>query len=107
MPKVTFIEADGSQTIIQGKIGHTLMETARDNNVQGIVAECGGAAMCATCHVFVVESFWPVTGERKEIEEDMLDMSSVERRPDSRLSCQIELTEEMDGLIVHLPESQT
>ena len=83
------------------------MVTARDNSVAGIVAECGGAAMCATCHVFVEEAQLGMVGERGEIEEEMLEVTSVPRRHTSRLSCQIELTEDMDGLIVHLPETQT
>lgn len=106
MPRVTFIHPDGSATTVEGKIGHSVMETARDNNVAGVVAECGGAAMCATCHVFVDDPFVPMTGPRNDIEEEMLDLTATQRRSTSRLSCQIKLTEQMDGLIIHLPETQ-
>lgn len=106
MLKVTFVQPDGTETTVEAKVGHSLMETARDNGVAGIVAECGGAAMCATCHVFVADSFVPITGSCNDIEEEMLEVTADERRSTSRLSCQIELTKEMDGLIVHLPETQ-
>lgn len=106
MPTVTFVHPDGTETTVDAKVGRSLMETARDNGVAGIVAECGGAAMCATCHVFVAENFTSITGSCNHIEEEMLEMTAEERRATSRLSCQIELTNEMDGLIVHLPETQ-
>lgn len=106
MPKVTFIHPDGTETTVEGRIGHSLMEVARDNNVTGIVAECGGAAMCATCHVFVDERFVTATGARNEIEEEMLDLTATQRRPTSRLSCQIKLVEAMEGLVLHLPGTQ-
>lgn len=83
----------------------TVMEVARKNDVPGIEAECGGACSCATCHVYVDEGWFPKTGGSEEMEEDMLDFA-FDVRPNSRLSCQIKVTDELDGLVVHTPEKQ-
>lgn len=105
MPKVTFIAADGTRNTIEAEAGASLMEAAIKNRVPGIDAECGGACACATCHVYVDEEWRAATGEAKPSEEDMLDYA-FDVRPTSRLSCQIILTEAMDGLVVSTPLKQ-
>lgn len=105
MPKVTFIQPDGTENTVEAEPGMTLMEAAVKNSVRGIAAECGGACSCATCHVYVEEAWREATGEPEAMEEDMLDFA-FDVRPMSRLSCQIRLTEELDGLTVRIPEKQ-
>lgn len=105
MPTITYIEHNGKEHIVEAQVGQTLMEAAVANLVPGIVAECGGACSCATCHVYVDEKWQKVTGEPSEMEEDMLDFA-FDVRPTSRLSCQIKITEDMDGLVVRIPEHQ-
>lgn len=105
MPKITFIEHDGSTHEVEGEAGMTVMEVARKNDIPGIEAECGGACSCATCHVYVDETWVAKTGASEEMEEDMLDFA-FDVRGNSRLSCQIKLTDELDGLIVRTPEKQ-
>ncbi len=105
MAKVTYIEHDGTEHVIDVKPGLTVMEGAVKNNVPGIDADCGGACACATCHVYVDESWLAKTGDRSAMEESMLDFAEgVETN--SRLSCQIKVTDALDGLIVGRPESQ-
>ncbi|CAN7639473.1 2Fe-2S iron-sulfur cluster-binding protein [Phenylobacterium sp. LjRoot225] len=105
MAKITYIQFDGSESVIDVKPGLTVMEGAVKNNVRGIDADCGGACACATCHVFVDPAWVDKTGDKSAMEESMLDFAeNVE--PNSRLSCQIKVTEELDGLVVRLPESQ-
>ena len=106
MPKITFIESDGSTTEVDGVNGVTLMQTAVDNNVTGILGDCGGSCACATCHCYVAEEYLAKLAVPDEIEEAMLEMA-VEPKDNSRLSCQIELTDELDGLAVTLPSSQS
>src|ERR1700723_1151252 len=106
MPKITFIKSDGAQLVIDAKEGLTLMQAGIDGGISGIVAECGGCCQCATCHVYV-EPEWqgrlrPVT----EAEDVMLDNTVCERLPGSRLSCEIKVTPDLDGLIVRLPARQ-
>ena len=105
MVKVTFTEHDGTVHEAEGQAGLTVMETAVKNNVPGIDADCGGACACATCHVYVDGDWAPKTGSPSPMEESMLDFAS-EREETSRLSCQIKLTAELDGLAVRLPEFQ-
>ena len=105
MPKITFIDFEGSSRTVEGEIGATVMETAIKNAIPGIEAECGGACACATCHVHVDEAWRAVVGEPSPMEEDMLDFG-YDVRPNSRLSCQIKVTAELDGLIVRTPERQ-
>jgi 2Fe-2S ferredoxin len=105
MVKVTYINHDGTRFDVEAEAGSTVMENAVQNAVPGIEAECGGACACATCHVYVDEAWSGVIGEPSPIEEDMLDFA-YEVRPNSRLSCQIRLTEAMDGLVVTTPERQ-
>jgi 2Fe-2S ferredoxin len=105
MPKVTYVEPDGTVREIEARSGATVMETAVDNDVQGIVAECGGACSCATCHVYVDEEWLDKLPPPDAQEDGMLDCV-LDRRPNSRLSCQIELSEELDGLRVRVADAQ-
>lgn len=106
MVKVTYVACDGTETTVEGEPGASVMQTALDNNVDGIVGECGGAMMCATCHCHVDEVWSEKTGPRHDGEDDMLECAASETTPTSRLSCQIKLSEELDGLRVSLPEEQ-
>lgn len=105
MAKITFIAADGSRYEVEAENGSTVMENAIRNGVPGIEAECGGACACATCHVYVDDAFMEVVGEPEAMEEDMLDFA-FDVRPTSRLSCQIRVSDELDGLIITVPERQ-
>ncbi len=105
MPKITYIESNGTSHETQGEVGSTVMETAVMNGVPGIVAECGGACTCATCHVYVDGEWTEAVGGPSMMEEDMLDFAFAVR-PTSRLSCQIKIKPEHDGLVVHVPERQ-
>jgi 2Fe-2S ferredoxin len=105
MPKITYIEHNGETHVVEGETGQTVMETAIKHAIPGIVAECGGACSCATCHVYVDEAWREQTGEPSPMEEDMLDFA-FEVKPNSRLSCQIRLRPELDGLVVRIPEHQ-
>ena len=105
MPQITFIDAQGTARTVEAANGATVMETAIRNDVPGIVAECGGACACATCHVYVDEAWVGAVGGASQMEQDMLDFAS-DVRPNSRLSCQIKVSPELDGLVVHTPERQ-
>ena len=105
MPKITYIDTDGASRTIDAEIGSTVMETAIKNGIPGIEAECGGACACATCHVYVDEAWVAIVGGPSPMEEDMLDFG-YDIRTNSRLSCQIKVTTEIDGLIVRTPERQ-
>ncbi len=105
MVKITYIDFEGTPRTVEGEIGSTVMETAIKNNIPGIEAECGGACACATCHVHVDEAWWEAVGGPSPMEEDMLDFG-YDVRPNSRLSCQIKVAAELDGLIVRTPERQ-
>lgn len=106
MPKIMFIDPSGSTHEVEADEGASVMRAGLLGGVQGIVAECGGECSCATCHVYVDENWTDKTGEPSLDEEDMLEFTESERKPTSRLSCQIEVSEELDGLIVNLPEEQ-
>ena len=105
MPKITYIEASGKEHVIDVAAGMTVMEGAVKHNVPGIDADCGGACACATCHVYVDPAWARKTGESTGMEQSMLDFAN-EVEPTSRLSCQIKVTAELDGLVVRLPKSQ-
>lgn len=105
MVKLTYIEHDGTSHEVEAEPGLTVMEVAVKNGIPGIDADCGGACACATCHVHVDPSFAEVTGAPSAMEESMLDFAS-ERDETSRLSCQITIREELDGLVVRLPQFQ-
>jgi ferredoxin, 2Fe-2S len=105
MVKITFIDTGGTARTVEGDVGATVMETAIKHGVPGIEAECGGACACSTCHVYIDEAWREKVGEPSPMEEDMLDFA-FEVRPNSRLSCQIKVREDLDGLTVHTPERQ-
>ena len=105
MTKLTFIAHDGTHFDMDAENGSTVMENAIRNAVPGIEAECGGACACATCHVYVDEEWKDVVGPPSPMEEDMLDFG-FDVRPNSRLSCQIKVSDELDGLTVSTPERQ-
>lgn len=106
MPKVVYVAESGEERAVDAALGESVMAAAVKNGVPGIVAECGGNASCATCHVWVREEFLAATGAIGDMEEDLLDMGVSDRRDGSRLSCQIPVTEELDGLVVDVPPSQ-
>ena len=105
MTQITFITNTGEHMTVAAKDGATVMETAIQNAVPGITAECGGACACATCHVYVDDAWTTKTGKPAATEEDMLDFA-FDVRPNSRLSCQIKVRPELDGLVVTVPERQ-
>ena len=106
MPKVVYVSLDGSQRAFNVTVGDTVMATAVQNGVPGIVGECGGNCSCATCHVYVREDFLPLVGPPNDLEDDLLDLAVTERRSGSRLSCQIRMAEALDGLTVDIPPVQ-
>ena len=103
---ITFVNPDGRRTSVDAKAGETVMSAAVANGIDGILAECGGSMMCATCHCYVDDAWSGQTSDRQDGEEDMLECAASEVRETSRLSCQIEVTEALDGLVVHLPDEQ-
>ena len=105
MAKITYIEHDGTRHEVDVPEGLTVMEGAIRNMIPGIDADCGGACACATCHVYVDAAWTEKTGERSSMEESMLDFAS-EVEASSRLSCQIRVTADLDGLVVRMPEQQ-
>lgn len=106
MAKIKFVAADGSEHVADGSPGESVMRTAVKNGVPGIVGECGGNASCATCHVYVQPEFLDAVGPPGDFEQDMLDLAVTDPRANSRLSCQIRIADELDGLTVGLPEQQ-
>jgi 2Fe-2S ferredoxin len=106
MVKITFIDHDGKSRTVNAEPGSTVMENAIRNGVPGIEAECGGACACATCHVHVDPVWLEKTGKPSPMEEDMLDFA-FDVRANSRLSCQIKVSDALDGLIVRTPERQS
>ena len=105
MPKVTYIDHTGQERTVEAREGASVMETAVRNDIPGIDADCGGACACATCHVYVDEAFMALVGEPQSMEQSMLDFAE-DVRPNSRLSCQIQITAALDGLRVTTPENQ-
>jgi 2Fe-2S ferredoxin len=99
VPRIVYHDIDGNRREVVVQKGSTVMEGAIDNGVAGIVAECGGACACATCHAYVADAWVPRLRPMEEMEDAMLD-SAVDRRPSSRLTCQIEVTDDLDGLEV-------
>jgi 2Fe-2S ferredoxin len=106
MPQVTYLSPDGTEKTLDARVGDSVMETAVRNGVRGIVAECGGACACATCHVFVDARFTGLVGAPGDLEDDMLDGAATPRTETSRLSCQIKMRDEFDGLIVRIAPEQ-
>ena len=107
MAKVTYIEASGAKHVIDVPLEETVMRGALYNNVPGIIGECGGACSCATCRCYVDESWTSKVGApASDAERDLLEAAEGEVKPNARLSCQITMTPDLDGLIVRLPEKQ-
>lgn len=105
MPKITFIEFDGSEHVVDAHVGSSVMESAIENMVPGIDADCGGNCICSTCHGYIQADWTDKLTPRDAEEEAMLQFAS-EPEANSRLTCQIPVTEELDGLVVRLPEMQ-
>jgi 2Fe-2S ferredoxin len=106
MPRIVFLLHTGERRLVEGSSRGSLMQAAVDNGISGIVAECGGACACATCHVYIDPPDLGRMPAASLIEREMLDGVAAERRPESRLSCQIRLTDALDGLVVRVPERQ-
>ena len=105
MVKITYVEFGGTEHVVDVPEGLTVMEGARDNDIPGIEADCGGACACSTCHVYVDEAWVAKLPGREPMEEDMLDFAH-EAKPNSRLTCQVRVTPELEGLVVRMPEKQ-
>jgi ferredoxin, 2Fe-2S len=106
MPIINFVHPDKRSEPIKATVGDSVMQVATGHGIDGVVAECGGNAMCATCHVYVDESWLPRLDVMSEAENELLDGVAAARRPNSRLSCQIKVTPALDGLVVRLPDRQ-
>jgi 2Fe-2S ferredoxin len=106
MPAITYVSSTGEAQTVDVPAGDSVMEGAVQNAIDGILAECGGARQCATCHVYVDEAWFNRLEPAEEPEEEMLTVTAAPRKPNSRLSCQIPVTDSLDGLIVHLPPTQ-
>ncbi|HTK28497.1 MAG TPA: 2Fe-2S iron-sulfur cluster-binding protein [Vicinamibacterales bacterium] len=106
MPRVSYIQPSGDTRTVDVPVGTTLMLAAVRNDIDGIIGECGGVCMCATCHVYVNEAFLDRLPPILDTEEAVLEVTNAERLPNSRLSCQIKMTDALDGLVVQIPSSQ-
>ena len=104
MVQITFKQPDGTEKTVEAALGDNVMRAAVNGGVDGIVGECGGAMMCATCHCYVDEAWVGKTGDLQDGEEDMLDCAEAEVKDTSRLSCQLTVTEDLAGLVVHIPQ---
>ena len=105
MPKIIFTDFEGVERSVEATVGDSVMEAATTNDVPGIDADCGGACACATCHLYIDEAWVDIVGKPEDLESEMLEVAE-DVRDNSRLSCQIKVTEAMDGLVVTTPESQ-
>ena len=106
MAKITYIEHNGTKHEVEVANALTVMEGARDNNIPGIEADCGGACACSTCHVYVDAAWVEKLPAKDDMEVDMLDFAFEPDETRSRLTCQVKVTDELDGLVVHMPEKQ-
>lgn len=106
MPKITFIDSSGTRREVTAAHGQSVMQAAVSNDVPGIIAECGGNCACATCHIFVCADWFDRAPPKSDFEDAMLNGAAVERRRTSRLSCQLVMNDQLDGLVVSLPERQ-
>jgi 2Fe-2S ferredoxin len=106
MAKITYVEHNGTEHVVDVANGMTVMEGARDNNIPGIEADCGGACACSTCHVYVDPAWVDKVPAKDDMEEDMLDFAYEPDPERSRLTCQIKVTDALDGLRVQMPEKQ-
>ena len=105
MPKIVYLATDGTRHEVDVENGYSVMEGAINNNIEGIVAECGGACACATCHSYIDAAWIDKIPEMDDMEDSMLD-AAFERKENSRLTCQIEVSDELDGLIVHVADNE-
>ena len=105
MPKVIYVTTDGTRHEVEVENGYSVMEGAINNNIDGIVAECGGACACATCHAYIDEAWLDKMPEMDDMEDSMLD-AAYERKDNSRLTCQLEMNDAWDGLVVHVGENE-
>jgi len=106
MAKITYIEHNGTEHVVEVPSGLTVMEGARDNGIPGIEADCGGACACSTCHVYVAEEWVDKLPAKEAMEEDMLDFAWQPDARRSRLTCQLKVSDAIDGLVVQMPEKQ-
>lgn len=106
MPKVVYVDSAGEQRVVDASVGESVMSAAVRTGVPGIIGECGGNVSCGTCHVWVREEYLDAVGELADMEDDLLDMAVSDRRAGSRLSCQIAMSPELDGLTVDVPDEQ-
>tara|TARA_B100000965_G_C19546970_1_gene738305 strand:+ start:441 stop:800 length:360 start_codon:yes stop_codon:yes gene_type:complete len=106
MPKITYITFSGEEHTVDVPVGLTVMEGARDNDIPGIEADCGGACACSTCHVYIADDWVEKLPAMDDIEKDMLDFAYDPNEKTSRLTCQIQVTEDLEGLVVRMPEKQ-
>lgn len=106
MPKITYQLHDGSSRTIDAKVGDSVMQTAMNHDVPGILGRCGGFCNCGTCHVYVGDKWASLIGEPSIDEDALLSESAAERQPNSRLGCQVKLTDALDGIVVTVPERQ-
>lgn len=106
MAKITYVEHNGTEHVVDVANGLTVMEGARDSGVPGIEADCGGACACSTCHVYIDQAWISRLPAKESMEEDMLDFAYEPDPASSRLTCQIKVTDDLDGLVVKMPEKQ-
>jgi 2Fe-2S ferredoxin len=104
MPKITYVQTSGERVVVDVQVGHSLMEGAIDNNIAGIVAECGGACACATCHAYIDSAWLDKLKPADDMEDAMLD-AALDRRENSRLTCQIDVTDELEGLVLEVADN--
>jgi ferredoxin, 2Fe-2S len=105
LPKITFIQHNGTERSVEVETGQSIMRAAADSGIPGIVADCGGCMTCATCHVYVPPEWLKILGPASSDEEAMLEIA-IDPQANSRLSCQIEITDALDGLVIQIPENQ-
>ncbi|MEU4672952.1 2Fe-2S iron-sulfur cluster-binding protein [Amycolatopsis sp. NPDC023774] len=106
MPKIVYVDSGGEERVVDASAGESVMSAAVRAGVPGIIGECGGCLSCGTCHVRVREEYVDQVGEVGDMEDDLLDLAVGDRQVNSRLSCQIQMTSELDGLIVDVPDEQ-
>ena len=105
VPKITFIDYEGTERSVDANVGETIMEAATSNDIPGIDADCGGACACATCHVYIAPDWFAKVGDPEDLEAEMLDVAE-EVKENSRLACQLTISDELDAIVVVTPESQ-
>lgn len=106
MPKITYVNADGTEAVVDAAIGTSVMQAALTRNIRGIHGDCGGACQCATCHVYIEEPWASKLPAADDMEDAMLDSAAEPRQPTSRLGCTLTVTAELDGMVVRLPATQ-